>query len=88
MVQVVKLSYDAELLAKAVMNQYFASKKEIHKEFEKLGFTTDEEKEWFQSVSFAFTVRHEEKVPDHVMSGPPLPETVLNRPGFHGGWLV
>lgn len=81
MVQVVKLSYDAELLAEAVMSQYFASEKEIYEEFEKLGFTTDEEKAWFQSISFAFTIRHEGKASDNLRSVPPLPETLKAKVG-------
>ena len=77
---VLRISYDPQMLGHAFINQYKSSKEEVHNEFEKLGFKTDEEKAWFQTFSFAFSVaRGDSEAPDHLKSVPALPETLKAR---------
>src|SRR5687768_15015509 len=73
--RVIHLSFNPKLLGEALMKQYKSSEEEIYKEFEKLGYKTEEEKAWFQSFSFAFTFRNEEG-PEQLKFVPPLPETL------------
>ena len=72
MSRVVNLSYDPETLGEAVMNQYLAAGEEINKQIEELGFKTDEERAWFQRMSFAIVLRHDEGAPSTIFSVPPL----------------
>ncbi|SEO36943.1 hypothetical protein SAMN05216404_11917 [Nitrosospira multiformis] len=74
--RVIHLSYNPKLLGEALMKQYKSSEEEIYKEFEKLGFKSEEEKAWFQSFSFAFSLRNEEGGSEKLKFVPPLPETL------------